>query len=133
MNQHQMIALISNPLVVVGAQAVCPEDGNSAISQLSRIPILDTYIAGTQYYEGIDHITSICIDDYVELVHQSLNKHDPYAIAIYWKTIHLGFIPKPHNIDIAKLLMVDLSVYGSITRVQKSDKNAFAIRVVLEK
>nr|WP_168711035.1 hypothetical protein [Ningiella ruwaisensis] len=46
---------------------------------------MSTYIAGCQYYEGIKHLASFCIDERVQLICDAQNQYDKHAVEVLLK------------------------------------------------
>ncbi|MDR3251130.1 MAG: HIRAN domain-containing protein [Tannerella sp.] len=66
---------------------------------------LDTFhIAGFTYYDGIDVMKELEIGTWLTVVAEPENRHDPSAVAIYYKEVKLGFVPRDKNSLIRKLL-----------------------------
>ena len=62
------------------------------------------YIAGFQYHEGADVIDKLKIGTKLELVPEFDNPYDPNAIALKYKGVHLGYVPRDKNWMLAMLL-----------------------------
>lgn len=60
------------------------------------------HIAGFTYYDGIDVYRKLKIGEALILKAEPDNKFDPNAIAIYYKTTMLGYVPAEQNELISK-------------------------------
>ena len=54
-------------------------------------------IAGFTYWDGCIAFEELKIGTILELVREEHNSHDSNAVAIYYKDMKLGYIPKRHN------------------------------------
>lgn len=81
------------------------------------------YIAGFTYWEGCIAISELKIGAPLRLERETDNSFDPYAVAIYFHTHKLGYIPEGSNRIVSQLL--DLG-YGDIfdMRVQRLSPDA---------
>ena len=62
------------------------------------------FIAGFQYHDGALALKKLKAGKKLELVAEPDNPHDPDAVAIYRKGVHLGYVPGDSNATIAQLL-----------------------------
>jgi len=65
------------------------------------------HIAGFGYWDGCEAFENLKIGTKLDLVREEDNKFDPYAVAIYYKDLKLGFIPREDNREISKFLDMD--------------------------
>jgi len=68
-----------------------PSEPQSALSEVYPI-------AGFQYYDGPRIKTRVYVGDPISLVALTANPYDSHAVAIYWKSFMLGYVPKVKNI-----------------------------------
>jgi hypothetical protein len=61
-------------------------------------------IAGFTYHDGVDVFSELKIGTELILKVEPDNKHDTFAVAIYYKTHKLGYIPRGKNTMISKFL-----------------------------
>ncbi len=61
-------------------------------------------IAGFTYYEGVDVFTDIKMGTKLDLIPEPDNRHDVYAVGIYFNNKKLGYIPRACNREIFLLL-----------------------------
>lgn len=54
-------------------------------------------IAGFMYWDGCEAFGELEGGKKLELVRESENKYDPEAVAIYYKDLKLGFVPRGDN------------------------------------
>ena len=79
-----------------------------------RKHFLHCNIAGFTYWDGCMALGQLEIGSPLELVRDEDNKHDPDAVALYFKDYKLGYIPAHENETISQLL--DMG-YGNIFEV----------------
>ncbi|GFH40372.1 HIRAN domain-containing protein [Pseudolactococcus insecticola] len=65
---------------------------------------MDFHIAGFAYYDGLDVIDQLMLGQNVTLVVESDNPHDPEAVAIYFGSHKLGYVPSNKNSLLSTLL-----------------------------
>lgn len=61
-------------------------------------------IAGFSYWEGCIVFNDLKIGTVLNLIREEENKFDPYAVAIFYCEIKLGYIPRSENKEISKFL-----------------------------
>lgn len=74
-------------------------------------------IAGFTYYEGCIAFNDLKIGTELELKLEKENRYDENAVAIYFKDLKLGFVPRSKNKSIAEILRTKADVFE--TRVQR--------------
>ena len=66
--------------------------------------VLKAYLRGMRYYNAPQCVGNIKRYDSLDLVREPNNKHDKYAVAVYWKRKKLGYLPREDNKVVANLL-----------------------------
>jgi len=66
--------------------------------------VMDFYIAGFTYWEGIFVAQQLKVCDRLELRLECDNPYDPNAVALYYQGNKLGYIPRIYNTEISQLL-----------------------------
>ena len=86
---------------------------------IKKVHLDNFHIAGFAYWEGCEAFEHLKIGSKLDLVRETDNAFDPYAVAIYYGEYKLGFIPRGHNHDISKYLDMGLEdIYDvRITRI----------------
>ena len=69
-----------------------------------KVWLLECYVAGFKYYEGLQLLSSMKPDDLLELVREPENEYDHCAIALKFRGRKIGFIPATENELLSKLL-----------------------------
>ena len=89
------------------------------LQTLKHVHLANFHIAGFNFWDGCEAFKYIKIGTELKLVREADNAFDPYAVAIYFKDLKLGFIPRGSNHDISKYLDMGLEdIYEvRITRV----------------
>jgi hypothetical protein len=62
-------------------------------------------VAGYQYHQGGTVEAEFQPNDVLTLTHERDNPHDPLAMRIDWQGVKLGYVPRPHNAEIAARLL----------------------------
>lgn len=62
------------------------------------------FIAGFQYHDGADVFNKLRIGTKLDLVPEFDNPYDSNAIAIKYKGVHLGYVPRAKNALLAQML-----------------------------
>jgi hypothetical protein len=77
---------------------------------------MKTTIVGTKYRspEAIAVLTRLRPGDRLRLVREPNNPHDPNAVAVYSGTMHIGYIPRGINRDVADRIMSTDSVFAIV-------------------
>lgn len=68
------------------------------------LPLLATQLAGFQYHLGEQVWDRLHDNDELTLRREPENRHDPRAVAIYWRDYKLGYVPHLDNAVIAQLM-----------------------------
>ena len=69
-----------------------------------RKHFLHCNIAGFTYWDGCMALGQLEVGTPLEMVRDEDNKHDPDAVALYFKDYKLGYIPASHNETISQLI-----------------------------
>ena len=69
-----------------------------------RKHFLHCNIAGFTYWDGCLAMSQLEVGTKLEMVRDEDNKHDPDAVALYFKDYKLGYIPASHNEIISQLI-----------------------------
>lgn len=66
-------------------------------------------VAGFTYYQGAACFKKLQVGTKLRLELEENNKYDPRAVAIYYKDLKLGFVPRAENRIFYKILAVGLT------------------------
>lgn len=61
-------------------------------------------IAGFTYWDGCMALERLKIGSQLQLMWEEDNKFDPYAVAVFFEDMKLGYIPRGENHDLSKFL-----------------------------
>lgn len=67
--------------------------------------VLIAPVAGYQYHQGVAVEAQFQPHAALTLTHERDNPHDPLAVRIAWQGVKLGYVPRPHNAEIAARLI----------------------------
>lgn len=88
---------------------------------IKEVFILNTYIAGTQYYEAKKLQDNIAIGDFLIFRREANNPYDNQAITVMDLNMNkFGYIPKVKNEIISNLMDAGKTIYGVIDKKELS-------------
>lgn len=97
-------------------------NGNFNLNVLLKdISVLDTTIAGTFYHNPEEFANDIMENDVISLKREPENSFDKRAIALYYKNLKIGYIPKVKNEVISKLMDAGKQFSAKIIEKEKDD------------
>lgn len=83
-----------------------------------KIYLFQSFVAGFRFYNGMQLLHLMGINDPLELRREPENKHDKFAIALYWQQEKIGYLPAEKNELIARLIDAQaLPLIGFITHI----------------
>ena len=88
-------------ILAIGGMKLLPV---SWITTYDKYYLLQTFIAGFQFHEGIHHLAEFSSGDLVELMREPENIHDSKAIAIHHQERMIGYIPATLNSILSRLM-----------------------------
>jgi len=77
-------------------------------------------IAGFQYCEGENIWPQMNVADALSLQREPQNRHDPHAIAVYWRQSKPGYLPRRENRTLAQMLDRGQRLNAQIQRLQNA-------------
>lgn len=93
------------------------------VQERNKVHLTNFNIAGFSYWDGPEAWENLHIGTKLQLVREADNAFDPYAVAIYFDGLKLGFIPRGMNHDISKYLDMGWDNMFEV-RIQKLDPTA---------
>jgi len=95
--------------------------------------IMDFYIAGFTYWDGLKALPALCPGSVLTLKGEPDNPYDPDAVALYYKKYKLGYIPRTDNSLISKFVFFGLgNVFkAKVSQVDLTVHPARQIRVTV--
>ncbi len=85
-----------------------------------EILLLNTVVAGFQYYEGERVWDRMKVGDPLELRREPDNPYDDMAVEIYWKGEKIGYVPRSDNTAVAQLMDRDMTLRAEIESLEDS-------------
>jgi hypothetical protein len=99
-----------------GVSSPSSADSNGTIKLVQTV-----FVAGFQYYDGEKVWKNLAVGDAVRLVREPDNKHDEYAIEVYWQDRKLGYVPRVANRTLAQMLDRGETLTAQIANQQSTD------------
>lgn len=119
---------ISN-LLGLGGLAVFPKQW---IQSYTKVYLLQSFVAGFQYYNGPSLISSLKEGDLIDLEREPNNPYDKFAIAVYYNKEKLGFIPAKENKMLSRLIDSEaIEIFAEITHVEAKASSWESISVAI--
>lgn len=81
------------------------------------------HIAGFTYYNGVHAFSQLKIGSLLELKYEENNKHDDFAVALYFENKKIGYIPKSDNKSIAKILASGYPIFEAVVQQLLPDEH----------
>jgi hypothetical protein len=75
-------------------------------------------VAGYQFHGGIELEPRMAVGDELELVREPDNPHDGLAVAVCWRGLRIGYVPRLINADIARRLDAGDRLACQLTRLR---------------
>jgi hypothetical protein len=106
------------------------EEYQKAMSSRNDIFLIETQVAGTTHRKNIDELEPLLVPEQVcWMVREPDNRYDSNAVAIYFETEKLGYIPAEQNEIIARLMDAGKFFYCKL--ISKEWVNGW-LRLVIE-
>ena len=89
------------------------------------------YVAGVQFHELGKVIDRLTAESMLNLVEEHDNKYDPYAVAIYFDHVQVGYVPKSMSAEISNALY-DYFLECKVIKINKEAKpwNRLLVEIV---
>jgi hypothetical protein len=81
--------------------ATCCLSMASAQAQTVRMVVQSSPLAGFQYYAGKVRWSDMKVGDFLVLIREPNNPHDPRAVRVEWNGEKLGYLPRAENRAVA--------------------------------
>ncbi len=91
------------------------------LQEIESLILLDTVVAGYQYYKGEKIWQNLRVNQNLKLVREHENPYDRQAIEIYRLNKKLGYIPKAGNPVIARMMNNGMKLKAKITWLKQSE------------
>ena len=86
-----------------------------------EVLIQESPVAGFQFYEGDFIWPSLKVGKELTLVREADNVHDSNAVAVYFKTEQLGYVPRVANTAVAQMLDRGEKLEASISKLTMTE------------
>ena len=74
------------------------------VTENRSVAVQESPVAGFQFHQGETAWQSLFVGAPLELVREPSNPHDADAVAVYFKTKKLGYVPRAENRAVAQML-----------------------------
>lgn len=95
--------------------------------RLKEIKFSSPYIAGFQYYKGLELEPILRESEPLSLIREPHNRHDCYAVEVFRGDQKLGYLPRSENKIVARIMDQGMVVKAKITKI---DPDAIPLRRV---
>lgn len=115
MQRRHFLARLTQALTALGVMPAFAR-ANPYHPDTAPLHLQDCRIAGSHYYDCRAVLANVRAGDPLNLLREPDNRHDPRAIAVFWRRHKLGYLPRLDNAAAASLLdhghMVSAEVIG---------------------
>lgn len=92
------------------------------IKSYRKFYLLQAYVRGFRYYEGMEVLSQIIPGTMLQLVREPENEYDEFAISLHLDKVKIGYIPAESNEILSKLM--DINVLEFLAEVIHVDLQA---------
>ena len=124
MNRRTFFGGLFGTIGAVVATPVVVADSRSVVIQESPV-------AGFQFHQGEAAWPSLFIGAPLALLREPSNPHDADAVAVYFKTKKLGYVPRAENRAVAQMLDRGECLEASISKLSISENPWQRIRMTI--
>lgn len=105
-----------------GALLFVPKHSSENEPKATReIRLSSPYIAGFQYYQGLELEQVLKEKDGLILKREPQNAHDCYAIEVYFGSSKVGYLPRVENKVIARMMDQGMTVKAKIIKIKPEE------------
>jgi len=119
-------------LGLAGTTALPANSNKLDQQQTEPLKLLQTSIAGFQYYEGERLFNQLNIGDPLQLRRAPENKYDKRAVEIYWQSNMLGHLPRMANMSVSQMMDRGEQINARITKLTQPDNTWQCITLIIE-
>jgi hypothetical protein len=94
-----------------------PVDFFSKGKKYDAVQIYTSYVAGFKFYNGVMLSGEMSANDALDLIHETGNKHDDNAMALFWNTQKIGYLPMKDNELYCRMINAGVPVYCDIVQL----------------
>jgi len=91
-----------------------------SIQNRHRLLLQESPLAGFQYHRAAAVWPFLREGEKLRLRREPRNPHDPYAVAVWFKNEHLGYVPRHENRTLARLM--DQGIHPETTLIRLLDE-----------
>ena len=84
-----------------------------------RLLVQRSPLAGSQYYALGEHWLTLKVGDRLDLIRETDNRHDRYAVRVEWQGHQLGYVPRRDNRELAMAIDQGERLVGRIARLNE--------------
>ena len=81
------------------------------------VQIYTSYVAGFKFYEGIELMETMQLNDALDLIHETENEHDDNAMALFYNTSKIGYLPMKDNELYCRMINAGVPIYCDIIKL----------------
>jgi hypothetical protein len=81
-----------------------PNVTDTASNDADRQVVIDCFVAGFRYHEGLDIMSYLQPGDEVQLIAEPGNPYDEWAVRIEHRKSRIGYLPRGQNQVVSRLL-----------------------------
>ena len=82
-----------------------------------RLILQESPLAGYQYHRASAIWPFLQVGEKLHLKREPCNPHDPYAVAVWFRNEHLGYVPRCENRTLARLMDQGIPLEASLIRL----------------
>ncbi len=114
----------------LGASGVVLPTGLARVKH-EPVRVYNGFLTSIMFYGFVDLKEQIRVGDKLTMARDFDNVYDPFAVAVFWKGVKIGYLATYENVVIANLLDsgISLNVYVSNIDLEANPKNALSIVV----
>ena len=98
------------------------------IAENRSVVVQESPVAGFQFHQGETAWPSLFVGAPLELVREPSNPHDADAVAVYFKTNKLGYVPRAENRAVAQMLDRGETLEASISELAGKEDPSERVR-----
>ncbi|OFX53962.1 MAG: hypothetical protein A2066_00820 [Bacteroidetes bacterium GWB2_41_8] len=117
-------------MLLGGALLFVPKQSSENKPQATReIRLNSPYIAGFQYYKGIELAEILKENDDLILKREPQNQHDCYAIEVYSGSNKLSYLPREENKVIARIMDQGVEAKAGIVKIDPKVQSYSKVKI----
>lgn len=119
-------------LLLGGALLFVSKPSSENVPQATKeIRLSSPYIAGFQYYQGLELEQMLKENDSLILKREPQNMHDCYAIEVLSGSTKLGYLPREENKIIARMMDQGMTVKARIVKIKPEERPYRRVKMIV--